>query len=570
MNPLRIVIIGGVAGGASAAARARRLSEQAEIILVERGPHVSFANCGLPYHIGEEIPERESLFVQTPETLSTRLNLDVRVGSEAVAIHPPGKKVTVRALDSGQTYDQPYDKLILAPGAAPIRPPLPGIDDERIYTLRNLQDMDRIKQAVDGGASSALVVGGGFIGLEVAENLVRRNVSVTLVEMMPQVMPPFDPEMVAPLHLALRTGGVNLILGQAVEGFESTPAGIQARLKDGSTVSADFVVLAIGVRPESDLAKAAGLKLGARGGIVVNEHMQTSDPDIYAVGDVVEVTDFVLGQPTQIPLAGPANRQGRIAADHIFGRESRYRGSQGTCIVRVFDVAAAMTGASEKALQRAGRPDYEKVYIHPMQHAGYFPGAAPLSIKLLFSKSDGRVLGGQMTGTDGVDKRVDVLAVAIQAGMTVYDLQEAELAYAPQYGSAKDPINYAGFAAANLLRGDLKQIEVPQIGADASAPDNAERVVLDVRDADETEAGMIPGAANIPLGELRPRLAELPKDKQIVPYCKLGLRGYIAYRALAQRGFKTRNLAGGFLTWLSYYGPQEPAAGAPSNPSPGK
>jgi NADPH-dependent 2,4-dienoyl-CoA reductase/sulfur reductase-like enzyme/peroxiredoxin family protein/TusA-related sulfurtransferase/rhodanese-related sulfurtransferase len=568
MNPLRIVIIGGVAGGASAAARARRLSEQAEVILIERGPHVSFANCGLPYYVGGEIAERDSLFVQTPESLKARYNLDVRIRTEAVAVDPAAKTVKLKKLDNGQTYEQPYDKLILAPGAKPIRPPLPGIDDPRIHTLRNVEDTDRIKQVVDGAAKSALVVGGGFIGLEVAENLIRRKLNVTLVEMMPQVMPPFDPEMVAPLHQALRDNGVTLILNQAVESFQSHPDRVEARLKDGRAVSADSVVLAIGVRPESDLARAAGLRIGDRGGIVVNEHLQTSDPDIYAVGDVIEVTDFVLGQPTQIPLAGPANRQGRIAADHIFGRDSKYRGSQGTCIVRVFNVAAGMTGASEKALQRAGRTDYQKVYIHPMQHAGYFPGASPLSIKLLFSKTDGRVLGGQVTGAEGVDKRVDVLATAVQAGMTVYDLEEAELAYAPQYGSAKDPINFAGFVAANLLRGDVQQIDVTDIGPDAAGPGNEGRVVLDIRDKDETDAGTVPGAKLIPLNELRTRLSELPTDKEIVPYCKIGLRGYIGYRILTQHGFAARNLAGGYLTWLAHHGPQQSMPTAAANPAP--
>jgi NADPH-dependent 2,4-dienoyl-CoA reductase/sulfur reductase-like enzyme/peroxiredoxin family protein/rhodanese-related sulfurtransferase/TusA-related sulfurtransferase len=557
MNPLRIVIIGGVAGGASAAARARRLSEQAEIILIERGPHVSFANCGLPYYVGGEIAERDSLFVQTPESLKARYNVDVRVRTEAIAIDPAGKTVELKKLDNGQTYEQPYDKLILAPGAKPIRPPLPGINDPRIHTLRNVEDTDSIKQVVDDGVKSALVVGGGFIGLEVAENLIRRRLSVTLVEMMPQVMPPFDPEMVAPLHQVLRASGVTLILNQAVESFQSRADRVEACLKDGRTVSADFVVLAIGVRPESDLAKAAGLRIGDRGGIVVNEHLQTSDPDIHAVGDVIEVTDFVLRQPTQIPLAGPANRQGRIAADHIFGRDSKYRGSQGTCIVRLFSVVAGMTGASEKALRQAGRTDYEKVYVHPMQHAGYFPGASPLSIKLLFSKTDGRVLGGQVTGTEGVDKRVDVLATAVQASMTVYDLEEAELAYAPQYGSAKDAINFAGFVAANLLRGDVRQIDVTDIGSDAAGPGNEGRVVLDIRDKDETDAGTVPGAKLIPLNELRARLSELPTDKEIVPYCRIGLRGYIGYRILTQHGFAARNLAGGYLTWLAQHGPQQ-------------
>ena len=464
---MKLLIVGGVAGGASAAARARRLAEDASIVLFERGPDVSFANCGLPYYVGGEIAERNKLLVVTPELLRSRFRLDVRVRSSVEAIDRSAKKVRVRDLASGREYEEAYDKLILAPGAAPLRPPIPGIDLPGVFTLRNLQDVDHIKDRVDHGVKRAVVVGAGFIGLELVENFVRRGIAVTVVELQDQVLPPFDKEMTTPLAEHLATKGVSLLLGQSAEAFEQGPDDLTVVLKSGIRLTAQLVVLGVGVRPENKLAIDAGLQVGPRGGIRVNEHLQTNDPDIYAVGDAIEVKDFVTGEPTQVPLAGPANRQGRIAADHIFGRAARYRGTQGTAIVRVFDRTAAMTGASEKVLRRANRP-YRKVYVHPTNHAGYYPGAEAMTIKLLFDPETGRVLGAQAVGGAGVDKRIDVLAMAIQAGMTVFDLEESELAYSPQYGSAKDPINMAGFVAAGLLRGDHPQVDVEVVLNDAS------------------------------------------------------------------------------------------------------
>ncbi len=545
---MKLVIVGGVAGGASAAARARRLSEEAQIVVVERGPDVSFANCGLPYYIGGAIPQRDKLLVVTPERLRERFNLDVRIRSSVESLNRSAKTVRIRELDTGREYDEPYDKLILAPGAAPLRPPIPGLDLPGVCTLRNMQDMDRIKERIDAGVHEAVVVGAGFIGLEMVENLVHRNIRTTVVELMDQVLPPLDKEMTTPLAESLAAHGVKLLLGDAAEAFESAGEGLVVRLKSGKRLPAQLVVLGIGVRPESKLAAQAGLEVGPRGGIRVNEQLQTSDPEIYAVGDAIEVRDVVSGDATQVPLAGPANRQGRLAADHIFGRQVRYRGTQGTAIVGVFQHTAAMTGASEKVLKRRQQP-YRAVYVQPGHHAGYYPGAEPMTLKLLFDPVTGKILGAQAVGGAGIDKRIDVLAVAIQAGMTVFDLEEMELAYAPQYGSAKDPINMAGFVAAGMLRGDH-----PQIGAaDLMAIPAAERpLVLDVRTAEEYAAGHLPGAVNIPVDELRSRLGELPADRRIVTYCQLGQRGYLATRILLQAGRSVRNLSGGYKTYLLY------------------
>jgi NADPH-dependent 2,4-dienoyl-CoA reductase/sulfur reductase-like enzyme/rhodanese-related sulfurtransferase len=546
---VKLVIVGGVAGGASAAARARRLSEEAEIVLLERGPEVSFANCGMPYYLGGEIRERDKLLVVTPERLRQRYRLDVRTRSSVEAIDRTAKKVRVRDLERGRVYEESYDKLLLAPGAAPIRPPLPGIDLPGVFTLRNLQDMDRIRDALTGGVRRAVIIGAGFIGLELAENFVRRRVETTVVELQDQVLPPLDPEMTTPIAGELGMKGVSLLLGDAAEAFEPAPDGLTVALKSGRRLAAQLVVLGVGVRPESGLAKAAGLEVGARGGIHVNEHLQTSDPDIYAVGDAIEVRDVVTGETVQVPLAGPANRQGRLAADHIFGRASRYRGTQGTAVVRVFDMTAALTGASEKTLRRLGRP-YRKVYVHPAHHAGYYPGAATMTLKLLFEPGSGRVLGAQAVGGAGVDKRIDVLALAIQAGLTVFDLEEAELGYAPQYGSAKDPINMAGFVAAGLLAGDHPQALAEDLLA--AAPGGAVPFVVDVRTPTEFAAGHIPGAVNVPVDELRSRLGELPRDRPITVYCQVGQRGYLATRVLVQAGFQAANLAGGFRTYQMY------------------
>jgi NADPH-dependent 2,4-dienoyl-CoA reductase/sulfur reductase-like enzyme/rhodanese-related sulfurtransferase len=543
---VKLLIVGGVAGGASAATRARRLAEDAEIIVFERGPDVSFANCGLPYYVGGEIAERNKLLVTTPEQLRQRFKLDVRTETSVDTIDRAGKKVRVRELTTGREYDESYDKLILAPGAAPLRPPIPGIDLPEVMTLRNLQDVDRIKQRVDLGISQAVIVGAGFIGSELAENFVRRGVATTVVELQDQVLPPLDKEMTTPILEVLRNNGVKVLLSDSADAFESSADGVVVKLKSGGQLPAQLVILGVGVRPESKLAADAGLEVGPRGGIRVNEHLQTSDPDIYAVGDAIEVKDFVSGDPTQVPLAGPANRQGRIAADNIFGRLSRYRGTQGTAIVGVFDRTAAMTGMSEKLLRRTQKP-YRKIYVHPGHHAGYYPGAEAMTLKLVFDPESGRILGAQAVGGSGVDKRIDVLAVAIQAGMTVFDLEEMELAYAPQYGSAKDPINMAGFVAAGLLRGEHPQLDVPTL---LSLPESERPLFLDVRTPQEFARGSIPGAINIPVDELRGRWQELPQDRAIAAYCQVGQRGYLATRLLRQKGLKVSNVGGGYKTYL--------------------
>jgi NADPH-dependent 2,4-dienoyl-CoA reductase/sulfur reductase-like enzyme/rhodanese-related sulfurtransferase len=546
---MKLLIVGGVAGGASAAARARRLSEDAHIVLFERGPDVSFANCGLPYYIGGAIPERDKLLVATPERLRSRFNLDVRVRTSVEAIDRVAKKVRVRDLVSDRLYEESYDKLILAPGAAPLRPPIPGIHLPGVFTLRNMQDMDRIKERLDQGVRQVVVVGAGFIGLELVENLVHRSVTTTVVELQDQVLPPFDKEMTTPIAEHLAAQGVSLLLGQSAEAFEQAPDGLIVRLKSGLRLPAQLVLLGVGVRPENQLAVEAGLEIGPRGGIRVNEHLQTSDPDIYAVGDAIAVKDFVTGEATQVPLAGPANRQGRIAADHVFGRASRYRGTQGTAIVRVFERTAAMTGASEKVLRRTSRP-YRKVYVHPTHHAGYYPGAEAMTLKLLFDSQTGRVLGAQAVGGAGVDKRIDVLAVAIQAGMTVFDLEEMELAYSPQYGSAKDPINMVGFVASGLLRGEHPQVDVEAVLAVRPTPPF---FLVDVRTPQEFAAGHIPQAVNLPVDELRARLGELPRNREIAVYCQVGQRGYLATRILRQAGFAAANVGGGYKTYRLFH-----------------
>ncbi|MCA8992330.1 MAG: FAD-dependent oxidoreductase [Planctomycetaceae bacterium] len=542
---MKVIIVGGVAGGASAAARLRRLAEDAEIILVERGPDVSFANCGLPYHVSDTIPDRKKLLVTTPKLLRERFKLDVRVRSNVEAIDREAKEVRIRDLETGNEYPESYDKLILAPGAAPLRPPLPGIDLPNVFTLRNLQDMDRIKAAAQGAKGKhAVVVGAGFIGLELIENLVHIGIQTTLIELQDQVLPPLDKELTTPITQLLAEKGVNVLLGDSVVGFEEANGALAVSLKSGKQLEAEFVALGIGVRPENKLAVDAGLSVGPRGGIQVNEQLQTSDPDIYAVGDAIEVQDFVLESPTQVPLAGPANRQGRLAADHICGREVRYRGTQGTAILGLFGRTAAMTGSSEKTLRRVERP-FRSIYIHPNNHAGYYPGAESMTLKLLLDPESGKILGAQGVGGAGVDKRIDVLAIAIQAGMTVFDLEESELAYAPQFGSAKDPVNMLGFVAAGLMREDHPQIDVPSF----LDQDFSSHLLLDVRTEKEFSEGHIPGATHIPVDELRDRLSELSSDKEIVAYCKVGMRGYIATRILMQHGYKVRNLSGGYSTY---------------------
>jgi NADPH-dependent 2,4-dienoyl-CoA reductase/sulfur reductase-like enzyme/rhodanese-related sulfurtransferase len=538
---MKIVIVGAVAGGASAAARARRLDESAEIILFERGEAPSFANCGLPYYVGGVIETRDKLLVAPKQRLIDRYRLDVRTRTEVLSINRDAKTVRVRDLTSGNKYDESYDKLILSPGASPIRPPIPGANLPQVLTLRDLSDADKLF-AAGNSSQKAVVVGAGFIGLEMAENLVHRGIATTVVELADQVLPPWDAEMVSSVAEHLRNKGVELRLSNAAEAIELKDGNLVIRLRSGGELRADFVVISVGVRPENKLAIDAGLEIGKRGGIRVSEHMQTSDPDIYAVGDAVETFHFIDGSPTQIPLAGPANRQGRIAADHIFRRESKYRGTQGTAIVGVFEMAAAMTGFSEKAL-RAANITFEKIYVHPADHAGYYPGATQMSIKLLFAPVNGKILGAQVVGRGGVDKRIDVLAVAIQAGMSVFDLEEMELAYAPQFGSAKDPINMAGFVAAGVLRGDQP------VTYSGELFDGESQFILDVRSPGEFARGSIPGAVNIPIEELRDRLHELPKNEKIACYCQVGQRGYLASRLLSQKGYDVANLSGGYTTY---------------------
>ena len=545
----RILIVGGVAGGASAAARARRLSEDAEIVIFERGQHVSFANCGMPYHVGGAIQDRDRLLVQTPEGLKARYRIETRLETEVVSVDLKKKTLIARAKD-GTEKTEPYDVLILSPGAEPARPAIPGSDHPRVFTLRSMADMDAIKAAVDGlkGAPArALVVGGGYIGLEMAEAFRARGLDVTLLELSGQVFLPADPEMAASLHDHLREKGVDLRLGVSATAFAPSGDGLRAELSTADALECSLALIAVGVKPESALARQAGLEIGPKGGIVVDERMRSSDPNVYAVGDAVEVAEFVTGEKGPIPLAGPANRQGRIAADNIFGRASVYRRTQGTAICKVFDMTVGVTGLNEKALKRLGRA-YEKVYIHPAHHAGYYPGATQLSVKLIFDPASARLLGAQVVGREGVDKRLDVLAMALRAGMTVQDLQDLELSYAPPYGSAKDPVNYAGFVASNALSGDVKLWHAE------SMPPKPEQILLDVRTAGEFSSGSIPGAVNIPVDELRDRLGELPKDRELLVFCQVGLRGYLACRILAQKGFACRNLSGGFKTYRAVAG----------------
>lgn len=543
----KIVIVGGVAGGASAAARARRLSETAEIIMLERGPYVSFANCGLPYHIGGDIQQRQALLLQTPESFRARFNVDVRVQHEVTAIDRDRKCVVVRDGITGTTYEETYDRLLLSPGAAPIRPPLPGLDSSRVRTLRNVPDMDGILQMLaDRPVQHVTVVGGGFIGLEMVEALRRRQLAVTVLELSAQVMTPVDIEMANPVHQLLRQQGVDLRLQTGLDAIQDPdPAQpLTLTLSSGDTLTTDLVILAIGVKPETRLAAAAGLQLGARGGIQVDDRMCTSDPDIFAVGDAVETPDFVTGQPSIIPLAGPANRQGRLAADNMLGRSVLYRRTQGTAICKIFDLAVGCVGLNEKTLQRLQRP-YESVTVHTASHAGYYPGASPVTLKLLFDPDDGSILGAQALGLDGVDKRIDVLAVAQRAGLKVMDLVDLELSYAPPFGSARDVINQAGMVATNVILGDERVCHP----ADIAHP-NTDQLVLDVRNPGElTSIGAFPGAINIPVDQLRLRMHELPKDREILVACQVGLRGHVAARMLKNAGFRVRNLTGGYKTY---------------------
>ncbi|MGY0159690.1 FAD-dependent oxidoreductase [Edwardsiella tarda] len=543
---MKIVIIGGVAGGASAAVRARRLAEEAEIIVLERGRYVSFANCGLPYHIGGVIPQRASLLLKTPEDFRQRFNLDVRVRHEVLAIDVQGKCIEVRDLTSGQVYRESYDRLLLSTGAAPLLPPLPGIESPGVFALRSIDDMDAILAHIASHTvKHATVVGGGFIGLEVTEALRRRGLAVTLLEMGTQVMMPVDGEMAVPLHETLRANAVDLRLQTALQAIMPCEAGLHLTLSEGSELVSGMVIMAIGVRPESRLAQAAGLALGASGGIRVDSGMRTSEPDIYAVGDAVEAPPFDAALPPLVPLAGPANRQGRIAADAMLGRASHYRGSQAASVCQIFDLTVASVGLSEKLLRRQQRP-YETVFVHGPSHAGYYPHATPISLKLIFDPRNGAILGAQAVGKEGVDKRIDVLSVAQRAGLTVADLEHLELCYAPPYNSARDLVNQAGMLANNVLCGDTAICHV----ADLEQRDPARQCLLDIRSDEELATfGTYPQALHIPLDELRARLDELPRDKEILIGCQSGLRGHVAYRLLVQQGFRARNLTGGYITY---------------------
>ncbi|MEZ8824353.1 FAD-dependent oxidoreductase [Vibrio amylolyticus] len=543
----KILIIGGVAGGASAAARARRLSEDAEIIMFERGQFVSFANCGLPYHIGGDIKERGKLLLQTPESFLARFNVDVRVMNEVISIDRPNKTVTVKNLLDGSEYIESYDFLLLSPGAGPIVPPIPGIDNPLTHSLRNIPDMDKILATLNSSKPQhATVVGGGFIGLEMMEAFHQLGIKTTLIEMADQVMTPVDREMAGFAHAEIQQKGVDLKLGVALESVEYLPANenLVLSLNNGEHLETGILIMAIGVRPETTLASKAGLKIGELGGIWTTPTLQTSDPSIYAVGDAIEEKDFVTGAQTMVPLAGPANRQGRMAADNMLGRNETYQGTQGTAICKIFDLAIASTGKNEKQLKREGI-DYEKVFVHTASHASYYPGAEIVSFKMLFDPKTGKILGAQAAGKDGVDKRIDIMAVAQRAGMTVEQLQHLELTYAPPYGSAKDVINQAAFVANNIVSGDVTPMHFDEID---ELEEN--QLLLDVRNpAELTNGRSIDGALNIPVDQLRQRMSELPKDKEIVIYCQVGLRGNVAYRQLVNNGYKARNLIGGYRTY---------------------
>jgi CoA-disulfide reductase len=543
---VKVVIVGGVAGGASAAARLRRLNEDAEIVLFEKGEYISFANCGLPYYIGEVIREKDKLVVQTPEKMKERFNIDVRVNSEIIRVLADQKLVEVYDHSSGKKYSESYDKLILSPGAEPVKPNIPGMDCPRVFTLRNIPDTYRIKDFVDERKPKrAVVVGAGFIGLEVAENLHARGVKVTVVELADHVIGPLDYEMAAIVHQHMKAMDVEFYLKDGVKALTHGNSHTEVELSSGKKLKTDMIIMGIGVRPESRLAMEAGLQLGKTGGILVDEYMRTSQSDIYAVGDAVEVRDYISGNPVLIPLAGPANKQGRIAANNICGLEEKYEGTQGTSIVKVFDITVALTGNNDRILTRNGIA-FEKSFTHSASHAGYYPGAIPMSIKLLFAKDDGKVLGAQIVGYDGVDKRIDVIATAIRAGMTVYDLEKLELAYAPPYSSAKDPVNIAGYTAANVLKKDCDIFHWDEI----ESIDREKSILVDVRTPMEYKLGSIPGAVNIPVDELRERLEEIPKDKVVYILCQVGLRGYIACRILKQKGYgQVKNLSGGYKTW---------------------
>lgn len=544
---MKVVIVGGVAGGASAAARLRRLDENAEIIILERGEYISFANCGLPYYIGEVIKKQDNLVVQSPEDMKKRFNLDVRVLNEVKNIDTEKKQIDVYDIKNNKNYQESYDKLILSPGAVPIKPPVKGFDSPNVFTLKDIPDTLAIKNFVDEhNPKSAVVVGAGFIGMELVENLHRRGIAITIVELAEQVLAPLDQEMASLIHQHLKEKKVEFYLNDEVKEVEHQEEFSLVKLGSGREIKTDMVLIGIGVRPEVTLAKISGLEIGKRGGIKVDRFLKTSNPDIYAVGDAIEVVDYINGNSTLIPLAGPANKQGRIVANNICGIAEEYEGTQGTSILKVFDITVAATGNNEKLLKRCNVP-YEKSFTHSSSHAGYYPEALPLSVKLLFSPDSGKILGAQIVGYDGVDKRIDVIATAIRAGMTVYDLEKLELAYAPPYSSAKDPVNMAGYVASNILKGDSVIIH----WHDIKKLDREKNILIDVRTPEEYSLGTIEGAKNIPVDELRNRLSEFPQDQEIIVFCQVGLRAYIASKILRQKRYKNvKNLSGGYKTYF--------------------
>lgn len=548
----KVLIVGGVAGGASAAARLRRIDENAEIILFEKGSYISFANCGLPYYIGNVITDRSKLLLQTPEAMKKRFNIDVRVNSEVVSIDKTNKKITVKSSDD-TTYEESYDELILSPGSSPLKPPIPGIDSPNIFTIWNIPDTDAIKEYVEKEQiKNTAIIGGGFIGIEMAENLHELGIKVTIIEMANQVMAPVDYEMAQFIHRHMESKGVELILGDGVKEFTQTETGTKVVTGQGKEIPADMVILSIGVRPNSQLAKDAGLDIGARGGIVVDEYLKTSDPNVWAVGDAIQVTDYINNVDTMVPLAGPANKQGRMVANNICGGKEKYKGTQGTSVAKVFDLTVSTTGTNEKILQRLGKiygKDYLSIHLHPGSHAGYYPGSETIHLKLIFSPDTGKILGAQAVGGEGVEKRIDVIATAIRFGATVDDLKELELSYAPPYSSAKDPVNMAGFTASNILSGDMSVIQYNEV----ESLDLNENIILDLRTPAERTLGYIPNSINIPVDELRDNLDKLDKTKTIIAYCAVGVRAWIGVNILQRNGFKTKNLTGGYTTYSNAY-----------------
>ena len=541
----KIVIVGGVAGGASAAARARRLSEHSEIIMFEKGEHISFANCGLPYYIGGEIKDRERLLLLTPDEIYKTRKIQARTNTVITKIDRKNKTVTAYNYNDKSTYTESYTDLILSPGATPVVPDIPGINSDKVFCLRNISDMDNIVEAIKhSNNKNIVVIGGGFIGLEIVEALVHRGKKVSLVELNNQLMSSVDQEMSSLLNQELQLQGVELHLEKSVERIVQNTDELEITLNDGKKINCGFTILAIGVRPDTKLAQLADLEIGKQGGILVDKQMRTNDPDIYAVGDAIEVKDFILNTNKLVPLAGPANRQGRIAADNIFGKTSHYQNTQGTAICKVFNMTVGATGLNEKTLKQTNIP-FEKIYLHPFNHASYYTGASPISIKLLFNKENGIILGAQAIGQNGIDKRIDIFSVAIRSKLTVFDLEHLELSYAPPYGSAKDPVNYAGFIASNVIRGDVEICHANEL--------NGEDVLLDVRLEAEVTAGSIPDSIHIPLEELRANLDKLPKQKKIIIFCKEGLRAYQACLTLNQLGYQASNLSGGYKTYCMYH-----------------